>query len=111
MLRVPPQAGGNALVGCQAHVQGAWERRAAISPPCGAKTRAGTPCKGQPIPNGRCRMHGGASTGPRTQEGLERIRKARTKHGGYSAEMREVRELIRELRAVDRYLAANRSEG
>ena len=78
---------------------------------CGAKTRAGTSCKGQPMPNGRCRMHGGASTGPRTQEGLERIRKSRTKHGGYSSEMREIRELIRELRAVDRYLAANRSEG
>ena len=30
--------------------------------------------------NGRCRMHGGKSTGPRTAEGLERPRKARLKH-------------------------------
>jgi hypothetical protein len=31
---------------------------------CGAKTRAGTPCKGKAMYNGRCRMHGGKSTGP-----------------------------------------------
>lgn len=30
---------------------------------CGAKTRAGTPCKNRAMPNGRCRMHGGKSTG------------------------------------------------
>ena len=29
----------------------------------------------------RCRMHGGASTGPRTEDGLERCRKAVWKHG------------------------------
>jgi hypothetical protein len=36
--------------------------------------------------NGRCRMHGGLSTGPRTAEGLARLRAARTRHGAYSAE-------------------------
>lgn len=30
---------------------------------CGAKTRSGTPCKGFAMKNGRCRMHGGRSTG------------------------------------------------
>ena len=30
---------------------------------CGAKTRSGLPCKNRAMPNGRCRMHGGASTG------------------------------------------------
>ena len=35
--------------------------------------------------NGRCRMHGGPSTGPRTPEGLERSRRARWKHGDRSA--------------------------
>lgn len=64
---------------------------------CGAKTRRGGPCKGQPMPNGRCRMHGGPSTGPRTPEGLERLRKARTKHGSYSAVTRELREVLRML--------------
>lgn len=28
---------------------------------CGAKTRDGTPCENAPMPNGRCRMHGGAT--------------------------------------------------
>jgi hypothetical protein len=37
---------------------------------CGAKTRAGTPCKRRDIfANGRCKLHGGASTGPRTKRG------------------------------------------
>ena len=30
------------------------------APRCGAKTRAFCPCKGPAMPNGRCRMHGGA---------------------------------------------------
>ena len=47
------------------------------------------------MPNGRCRMHGGLSTGPRTPEGLERSRKARWIHGWYS---QEVREQLRENR-------------
>jgi len=74
------------------------------APRCGARTRAGTPCKGPAMPNGRCRMHGGASTGPRTPEGLERIRKARTVHGAYSAEMRELRRAMRALRKEQRRL-------
>jgi hypothetical protein len=47
--------------------------------------------------NGRCRMHGGGSTGPRTTEGLARSRRARWKHGLYSAEVRAERKLVREL--------------
>ncbi|WP_432698661.1 HGGxSTG domain-containing protein [Marinobacterium sp. YM272] len=41
---------------------------------CGAKTRKGTPCSndGTAYPNGRCKFHGGASTGPRTPEGRKR---------------------------------------
>jgi len=35
--------------------------------------------------NGRCRMHGGASTGPRTPDGRARISAARTIHGRYTA--------------------------
>jgi hypothetical protein len=37
---------------------------------CGAKTRKGTPCKQLGIyKNGRCKLHGGLSTGPKTAEG------------------------------------------
>jgi hypothetical protein len=35
--------------------------------------------------NGRCRLHGGLSTGPPTPEGRERIRQAKTITGFYSA--------------------------
>jgi hypothetical protein len=38
---------------------------------CGAKTRSGHPCKndGTSYANGRCKFHGGASKGPRTEAG------------------------------------------
>jgi hypothetical protein len=66
-------------------------------PRCGARTRAGLPCKAPAMRNGRCYRHGGPSTGPRTPEGLQRIVKARTVHGAYGAEMRELRRLVRGL--------------
>jgi hypothetical protein len=71
---------------------------------CGARTRSGQPCRGPAMPNGRCRMHGGPSTGPRTPEGKERSRKASWKHGRYSAEAiqrrREARAIIRAIREL-----------
>lgn len=43
--------------------------------PCGAKTRAGTPCKQKTVyGNGRCKFHGGLSTGPKTDAGKEQAR-------------------------------------
>lgn len=37
---------------------------------CGAKTRAGTPCKRRDLYiSGRCKLHGGLSTGPKTEAG------------------------------------------
>ena len=40
---------------------------------CGAKTRAGTPCKLTSIyRNCRCKYHGGLSTGPKTEEGKKK---------------------------------------
>ena len=56
------------------------------SPRCGAKTRKKSSCLGPAMLNGRCRLHGGKSTGPKTKEGLERSRKANWKHGRRSAE-------------------------
>jgi hypothetical protein len=42
--------------------------------PCGARTRAGHPCRRQGLgKGGRCPNHGGMSTGPRTPEGRARI--------------------------------------
>lgn len=57
------------------------------APRCGARTRHGTPCQ-CPALGGkrRCRLHGGRSTGPKTLEGLARIRVANTTTGRFSAE-------------------------
>ncbi len=45
--------------------------------------------------NGRCRMHGGPSTGPRSPEGLERSRRARWIQGWYSAHATAERDAMR----------------
>ena len=55
------------------------------SPRCGAKTRAGCSCRQPAMPNGRCRLHGGRSTGPRTEAGRAALAAANTKHGCYGA--------------------------
>jgi hypothetical protein len=39
------------------------------APRCGAKTRNGAACRGPAMRNGRCRLHGGLSTAPKTPEG------------------------------------------
>lgn len=40
---------------------------------CGARTRAGAPCKRRDLcRSGRCKLHGGLSTGPRTAKGKRR---------------------------------------
>ena len=70
-----------------AAVAAAWRERGYQYPPpvfpafpeecrgltCDAKTRKGTPCKRTDIyESGRCKLHGGLSTGPRTAEGKRR---------------------------------------
>lgn len=71
---------------------------------CEALTRSGAPCRSPAMPNGRCRMHGGASTGPRTPEGLQRSRRSNWKHGGFSVsakkEAEQVRALMHEIRKI-----------
>lgn len=49
---------------------------------CNAKTRRGTYCQAPPVwnkskdiaRNGRCKLHGGLSTGPKTEAGKDAIR-------------------------------------
>ena len=70
-------------------VADAWRARSYSYPPpkfpvlseelrgltCGARTRAGTPCKQKALySNGRCKQHGGLSTGPQTEAGKEQAR-------------------------------------
>jgi hypothetical protein len=80
------------------------------SPRCGAHTRAGSPCRQPAMPNGRCRFHGGLSTGPRTTEGLRNSRTARFVHGGRTAEIIDLRSAAtRSTRRMKLLLAAARS--
>jgi glucans biosynthesis protein len=59
---------------------------------CGAKTRAGPPCRTAAMPNGRCRMHGG------TSPGAPKGNRNAWKHGLRSTEQGELRRLARFLR-------------
>jgi hypothetical protein len=64
---------------------------------CGAKNRAGKPCKKAPVKGRtRCRNHGGKSTGPTTAEGKAASMQAVTDHGAYA-----------KLDAFERLLAAH----
>ena len=73
---------------------------------CGAKTRAGGIC---PKPayrvSGRCHNHGGASTGPNTEEGRQRLSKAHLKHGHFMKDKKQARA---EAAAIERELRAKR---
>ena len=54
---------------------------------CLAKTRRGTECQKPAIKGrSRCQLHGGRSTGPRTEEGRARIAAAHYKHGNRTKE-------------------------
>jgi len=73
-------AKGNVKIGIEWRFGADWPGQR-----CGAKTRKGTACQ-RPAnkKNGRCRLHGGASTGPKTDAGRAMIAKANTKHGKYT---------------------------
>jgi hypothetical protein len=54
---------------------------------CLAKTRRGTECQKPAVKGkGRCQLHGGRSTGPKTPEGRARIAAVKFKHGNRSKE-------------------------
>ena len=79
---------------------------------CEARTRRGTPCRrpGNKI-NGRCKLHGGRSTGPTTDEGIARLAKSKTTHGRTTKAERvkakrraEVgRQVMRELKEIEQW--------
>ena len=82
---------------------------------CRAKTRRGTACQ-RPAnkKNGRCRLHGGASTGAKTEDGRARISAANLRHGKFIKDKLEKRrenaakgrEIRKELRQMERELIA-----
>ena len=68
---------GNVRIGVQTRFGPNWPGKR-----CLAKTRRGTACQRAAYKhNGRCALHGGRSTGPKTQRGLQRISEANLKHG------------------------------
>lgn len=72
------------------------------APRCGAKRRGREElCKAPAMANGRCRLHGGKSTGPKTQEGLERSKRANWRHGEHSKEaLEEIKEIRKALKML-----------
>lgn len=83
----------------------AGESAVCVAGLCGARTRTGGACVAPGMRNGRCRMHGGASTGPRTPEGLARCAAAATKHGRRNADARGQAALRGEARALSAALS------
>ena len=77
---------------------------------CEARTRRGTLCqRAGTKKNGRCKLHGGRSTGPRTEEGVARLAASKTTHGRNTKAEREKakhradvgRQVMRELREIE----------
>ena len=75
---------------------------------CLAKTRSGGQCQ-CPAMKGkaRCRIHGGLSTGPRTNDGKEKARQAVLKHGHYTKAAIENRQrIVREIADIEAWTRA-----
>ena len=79
---------------------------------CLAKTRRGTRCQRPArLPVGKCLLHGAASSGPKTTEGLARLAASKTIHGRTSKLERakarhraEVgRQVMRELKEIEQW--------
>lgn len=70
---------------------------------CGAKTRSGKPCRNGAMANGRCRMHGGKSTGAPPEK--MRKNKNSMKHGLFAKylpdETLEIMDSINEIKPLD----------
>ena len=79
---------------------------------CEARTRRGTLCQrpGNKI-SGRCKLHGGRSTGPSTEEGVARLAASKITHGRTAKVDRakakhraEVgRQVMRELKEIEQW--------
>lgn len=79
----------------------------AKAPRCQARSkRSGQQCRKAALKGKRvCRTHGGASTGPKTQEGRNRCAEARTVHGRERRDTRLQRaKKLRELRQIEALL-------
>ncbi len=87
-----------------------WSRTKRERPRCGATCRNGSPCQApavwdrrrdRPV-NGRCRMHGGLSTGPKTEEGRRRIAESNRARAARGPGKRGKREAVTQRGGIDR---------
>ena len=76
----------NRLEQVESHEEALHELRRFQETRCGARTRLGRPCRRKGLTNGRCRNHGGMSTGPTTREGktraLRNLKQFRSRESG-----------------------------
>jgi len=82
---------------------------------CGAYARTtGNPCQAKALTNGRCKNHGGMSTGPKTPAGRQAISQATRKRMASGARIRVLEGFYRWLEGGGREmlsrLAKNREE-
>lgn len=79
---------------------------------CGARTRSGGQCQRPAFKSiGRCRLHGGLSSGAKTVEGKNKLKEIHTVHGQYRKEVREQRRLkaavkrerLREIKGIEEW--------
>ncbi len=100
-------AKGNVLIGLDTRFGADWPGQR-----CSAKTRRGTACQ-RPAnkQNGRCRLHGGRSTGPKSAEGRAKIAAANLRHGEFTqakiAKRKEDAKVAKELRNRLRVIEQN----
>ena len=77
---------------------------------CHAHARStGLPCKANALPNGRCRNHGGLSTGPKTQAGKLAIAQA-TKQRMATGQLQAAKEGFRRWFNAEGHLRMQRLE-
>ncbi len=67
------------------------------APRCGARTRQGTACRCPAMKNGRCRMHGGRSSGPTIPQGRDCAAEVNTRPGHFGACGRLLRAILCDL--------------
>jgi hypothetical protein len=73
---------------------------------CGARLKRTVGlCRQPAMKNGRCRLHGGKSTGPKTPQGKANSAKANYKHGGFTKQaMAQHRALMAVIKDCNRAL-------
>jgi hypothetical protein len=63
---------------------------------CNARTKTGRPCRAAALAHGRCKWHGGLSTGPKTAEGKAKAMLNLAKANAALARLKRIKEAVRD---------------